>query len=291
MVGPDWPAAARPPGSACVVPHRVPVPPGGPLWSAACRAPGHQAGKVSASCVPLVPFTRGHSSLQAGECGDGTSPAGPDPGQLLTQPLILPIVPPGGSPFRADWAEGGILCCEGGRTPGFQFPIHQQMPFGGKQVYSPWASSPPSIQLMQFLGHKRERPTLTELMENCNHRKDTGAAHRMEGRVKRQVLRRQEPRRGRGSRQPEHWTFLLEDASSPSAPTTFHLHHLQARFRIQEDGFLLAHLGSHAYTCEGAGETQCWAERQMATTVHPFASYLVGVDTFLPYIQFHTCPS
>lgn len=53
MVGPDWLATARPPGSACVVPHRVSVPLGGTLWSAACRASGHQAGKVSASCAPL----------------------------------------------------------------------------------------------------------------------------------------------------------------------------------------------------------------------------------------------
>ncbi|KAM5311609.1 solute carrier family 2, facilitated glucose transporter member 11 isoform 3-T3 [Glossophaga mutica] len=47
VAGAFWPAAAWPPGSACVVPHRVSVPPGGPLGSAACRAPGCHAGKQS----------------------------------------------------------------------------------------------------------------------------------------------------------------------------------------------------------------------------------------------------
>uniref|UniRef100_A0ABI8A891 Major facilitator superfamily (MFS) profile domain-containing protein n=1 Tax=Felis catus TaxID=9685 RepID=A0ABI8A891_FELCA len=47
MAGAYWPATARPPNSACVVPHRVSVPPGGPLWSTACWAPGHHIGKKS----------------------------------------------------------------------------------------------------------------------------------------------------------------------------------------------------------------------------------------------------
>lgn len=61
--------------------------------------------------------------------------------------------------------------------------------------------------------------------------------------------------------------------------------------RIKGDGLFLAHLGSHAYTRETAGEKQGRAGKQAALMVPPLAGHPARVGTFHPYIQLPMCPS
>lgn len=125
--------------------------PWGAFWEHCLLAPwpSHWGGK----CFPWTP----KCPSMRGTPGVGRMPGRPRPESTPHQPPALPAVSPGDSRFPADVAEGRVPCREGGRTHGCQY---NTCCLTVNRCFLP--SAPLCIQLMQILGRKQERQTLTD---------------------------------------------------------------------------------------------------------------------------------